>query len=201
MLTTCPAVTNWHLVQKGASAGKGICCAGLNTRTESYITNKNLSIVFDKLSFETAITWSVPSFFGISRPNTKLMGRCVESMLGATQMHRPECTHQVVVSLMEVLERSHFTQSKVAACCAIKVGKPKTRVCLNKPVIKSHAKAATKDTLLVKHPLAECKDKTVTEAISQQKPKEQKHAMQPKKSMKKKKSQKLLGVKGGIRKK
>lgn len=103
----------------------GICCAGLCSRTESYITNKNLSLVFDKLSFGTAISWTAPSFFGISRPSTKLMGTCIESMLGCTEMHRPERTYEVVVRLMEFLEKSNFGKSKSADCCALKVGKPR----------------------------------------------------------------------------
>ena len=149
-----------ELIERGE-----ICCAGLCSRTESYITNKNLSIVFEKLSFGNAVSWTVPNFFGVSRPSTKLMGTIIESMLGGTQIHRPECTKEVVVRLMEILEKSNFNQSKSADCCAIKVGKlkPRVQICLNKPVTRSHAKAAaTKDTLLVKHPLADCKTTTTT---------------------------------------
>ena len=187
----------------------GICCAGLCTRTESYITNKNLSIIFDKLSFETAISWTVPSFFGIGRPSAKLMGTLIESMLGCTETYRPERTHEVDVSLMEFLEESNFGKPKAADCCAIKVGKPKACVqtCLGKLVTsqRAHAKAATtKDTMLVKHPLAECRRKAVTEVATpngQQKPRGQKHAKQQIKSNKKRRSERLLGVQGGIRKK
>lgn len=142
----------------------------------------------------------------MSLPSTKSMGTIIESMLGSTALHCPERTHEVVGRLMKCIEKSNFGISKSVDCCAIKVGKPKARVqfCLNKPVTRSYTTAAaTKDTLHTKHPLAERRNKAVTEVatpISQQKPKEQKHARQPKKRRKNKRSKKLLGVQGGIRK-
>ncbi len=186
----------------------GICCAGLCSRTESYITNKNLSLVFDKLSFGTAISWTIPFFFGVSRPSTRFMGTCIESMLGSTELHCPERTHEVVVRLMECMEKSNFGKGNAAICCALKADKPKALVqtCLGKLVTsqRAHLKAAaTKHTLLVKHPLAQRRKKAVTEVAapnSQHGPKEQKHATQRKKSKKKNRSQKLLGVQGGIKK-
>jgi hypothetical protein len=48
-----------ELVRRG-----GICCASLCSNTESYITNKNLSLVFGKLSFGTAMLLTVPKFLG-----------------------------------------------------------------------------------------------------------------------------------------
>ena len=185
---------------------EGICCAGLYSRTESYITNKNLSLIFDKLSFGIAMSLTVPSFFGLSLPSTKLMGTIIESMLRCTEMYCPEYTYKVVVVLMELMEKSNLEKPKAADCCAFKVGKHKPRIktCLGKPATsqRAHAKAAaTKDTLLVKYSLAECENKAVATPSGQSMPKEQKHAMQHMKRRKKKRSQKLLGVRGGITKK
>lgn len=185
---------------------KGICCAGLYSRTGSYITNKNLSLIFDKLSFGIAMSLTVPSFFGLSLPSTKLMGTIIESMLGCTEMYCPEYTYKVVVVLMEFLEKSNLGKPKAADCCALKAGKhkPHVQICLGKPETshRAHAKsAATKDSLLVKHSLAESNNKAVSTPNSQPEPKEQKHAMQHKKRRKKKRSPKLLGVRGGITKK
>lgn len=185
---------------------EGICSAGLCSRTESYITNKNLSLVFDKLSFGVAISLTVPSFFGLSLPCTKLMGTIIESMLGCTEMYCPEYTYEVVVVLMDFIDKSNLGKPKAADYCALKVGKHKPRVqtCLGKPATSQRARAkaaATKDTLLVKHSLAECRNKAAATPNSQPEPKQQKHAMQHKKRRKKKRSQKLLGVRGGITKK
>ncbi len=193
-----------ELIRRG-----GICCAGLCSTTESYITNKNLSFVFTKLSFGTAMSLTVPSFFGHSLPSTKLMGTCIERMLGCTEMYCPESTYAVVVVLMEFLEKINFGKPKAVDCCALKIGKPKPRVqtSLAKLVTcqRAHAKAAaTKHTPLVKHPLAQRTKKAVTEVAAPNShlgPKEQKHATQQKKRKKKNRSQKLLGVQGGINKK
>ena len=185
----------------------GICCTSLFSRTTTYITNKNLSIVFEKLSFQAAISWTFPKYLS-KPPGMKFMGTVIESMLGSTFLHCPERTREVVVSLMECMEKSDFKSADAADCFTIKVGKPKpcVKTCFGKLATNQRvdAKAASKNTLVVQHPSAECRKKAVTEVATpngQQMPRQQKPAKQQNKSTKTRRSQRLLSVRGGKKKK
>ncbi len=91
------AVLKTYVVHELMRRG-GICCPSLFSRTTSYITNKNLSIVFEKLSFQAAISWTFPKLYPSKPPGIKFMGTVIESMLGSTFLHCSEHTQYRLAS-------------------------------------------------------------------------------------------------------
>ncbi len=196
-------------------AQAGIYCNKLFKRTYAYVSNASLALVFVKLAFETRSG---------SKNIIKFRGTVIEAMLGYTEMHNPQLTRQVVKQIMNVIDatRDAVVPSKPAPAPKIHVGRAKvqiqlgcaarpcsmvTRLRTGVPACKSAPASSTtpvkKGTYLsvpCSSGLRKHEGKTASHKNQAQQALDHVTLSKHKNTVKRKKAQKQLKVKGGIKK-
>lgn len=105
-------------------ARKGLECPHLHVRTEKFLTNASLSVLFDKLQFKEGIDRALGlTECKATSYTTHAKATYVEAMLGATELLAPQHTCAVVTSMMDMLEGSG-SQHKAAPVATFSM-KPK----------------------------------------------------------------------------